>query len=133
MYKKMTSRRIKIVQNSTILLQAKVQIYLQIFDAVKCLRFVTEDILVLELLYHKRNHLITTVVDGSNCTSYWEGDSPECFFGNFEIFKNHEGDLSPKSPKPKMWLLFNHAKQFIVKLISFNSRQLRISERAITK
>ena len=30
---------------------------------------------------------------------------PEFIFENFEnfkIFKNHEGDLSPKSPKPNM-------------------------------
>ena len=38
---------------------------------------------------------------------------PECIFENFEkilnfkIFKNHEGDLSQKSPKPKIcyWLI----------------------------
>ena len=41
---------------------------------------------------------------------------PECIFENFEkilnfkIFKNHEGDLSQKSPKPKIWLLVNHTK-----------------------
>ena len=43
---------------------------------------------------------------------------PECIFekfilprqneGNFKIFKNHEGYLSPKSPEPNMWLLVNH-------------------------
>ena len=29
---------------------------------------------------------------------------------NFKIFQNHDGDLSPKSAKPKMWLLVNHTK-----------------------
>ena len=41
---------------------------------------------------------------------------PECIFENFEIarvkhnfkiFKNHEGNLSRKSPEPSMWLLVN--------------------------
>ena len=31
------------------------------------------------------------------------------FGGNFKFFKNHEGDLSQKSPEP-MWLLVNHTK-----------------------
>ena len=30
--------------------------------------------------------------------------------GNFNIFRNHEGDLSQKSPNPNMWLLVNHSK-----------------------
>ena len=30
--------------------------------------------------------------------------------GNFKIFKNQEGDLSPKSHEPNMWLLINHTK-----------------------
>ena len=29
---------------------------------------------------------------------------------NFEVFKNYEIDLSPKSPEPSMWLLVNHTK-----------------------
>ena len=39
---------------------------------------------------------------------------PECIFENagvkrnFKIFKNHEGNLSQKSPEPNMWLLVNH-------------------------
>ena len=32
---------------------------------------------------------------------------PDCIF---KILKNHEGDLSQKSPKPNMWLLVNHMK-----------------------
>ena len=28
----------------------------------------------------------------------------------FKIFKNDEGDLSQKLPKPKMWVLVNHTK-----------------------
>ena len=39
---------------------------------------------------------------------------PECVSENFEnfvhFFKNHEGDLSQKSPQPNMWLLINHTK-----------------------
>ena len=40
---------------------------------------------------------------------------PEFIFENFEIarvkfFKNHEGDLSQKSPETTMWLLVNHTK-----------------------
>ena len=59
---------------------------------------------------------------------------PECIFenfeivreneGNFKIFKNHEGDLFQKLPEPT---------HFALKLIHFNSGQLRISERVITK
>ena len=30
--------------------------------------------------------------------------------GNFKISKNHEGDISQKSPEPNMWLLDNHTK-----------------------
>ena len=57
---------------------------------------------------------------------------------NFKIFKNHEGDLSSTVkdlfPEPNMWLLVNHTKPTnTVQLISFNSGQLQISERAITK
>ena len=61
---------------------------------------------MLELLYPKRNHLIMTVVDSSFCTSnhmfgraIWD-KLPWCIF---EKFKNHEGDLSQKSPEPKLW------------------------------
>ena len=46
----------------------------------------------------------------------WD-EFPECIFENFEIarvnfkiFKNHEGDLFQKPPKPNMWLLVNHMK-----------------------
>ena len=28
--------------------------------------------------------------------------------GNFKNFKNHDGDLSHKSPESNMWLLVNH-------------------------
>ena len=35
---------------------------------------------------------------------------PECIFGNFEIFKNHEGKLCQKSPETNMWLLVNRTK-----------------------
>ena len=48
---------------------------------------------MLELLYHKGNHLITTVVDGSICTSnhmfgwaIWN-KLPKCIFENLEILK----------------------------------------------
>ena len=55
--------------------------------------------------------------------------------GNFKIFKNHEGDLSEKSPEPNMRQLVNHTKSTntVLKLVSFNNGQLQISERAITK
>ena len=43
---------------------------------------------------------------------------PECIFenfklhrqneGNFKIFKNREGYLSPKSPEPNMWSMAHH-------------------------
>ena len=48
--------------------------------------------------------------------------------GNFKIFRNHEGDLSPKSPEPSMWLLVNQSKptKTVLKLISFNSGQLTL-------
>ena len=29
---------------------------------------------------------------------------------NFKIFKNREGDLFKKLPKPNIWLLVNHTK-----------------------
>ena len=45
---------------------------------------------------------------------------PECIFenlklperneGNFKVFKNHEGNLSPKLPESNMWLLVNYTK-----------------------
>ena len=35
---------------------------------------------------------------------------PEWNEGNFKIFKNHEDDLSQKSPEPNTWLLVNHTK-----------------------
>ena len=31
-------------------------------------------------------------------------------WGQFQIFKNHEGDLSHKFLEPNMWLLINHTK-----------------------
>ena len=47
---------------------------------------------------------------------------PEWNEGNFKIFKNREGDLSPKSPQPSMWFTPNkEKKRFILKLIYFNS------------
>ena len=30
--------------------------------------------------------------------------------GQFQKFKNREGDLSKKMPEPNMWLLINHTK-----------------------
>ena len=39
---------------------------------------------------------------------FWEGNLKNEY--NFKIFKNHEGDLSQKSPEPDVWLLFNHTK-----------------------
>ena len=43
--------------------------------------------------------------------------------------------LSQELPKPSMWLLVNHTKpkHFVLNLLSFGSRQLQISQRAITK
>ena len=58
------------------------------------------------------------------------------YSGNFKTFKIHKSDLSQKSPKPSMWLLVNHTKtknEFVLKLISFNSGQLQVSEWAVTK
>ena len=53
---------------------------------------------------------------------------PEWNKGNFKIFRNHKGDLSPKSPEPSMWLLVNQSKptKTVLKLISFNSGQLTL-------
>ena len=74
----------------------------------------------------------------------WEKLS-ECIFANskfqnfqnqnFKIFKNYESDLSQKLPELRMWLLVNHTKStnFVLKLTSFNSGQLQIIEREITK
>ena len=45
-------------------------------------------------------------------SAIWDKFS-ECIFENFEIFKifkNHDGDLSQKSPETNMWLLVNHTK-----------------------
>ena len=57
---------------------------------------------------------------------------PESIFGNFggsKFSKITGGDLSPKSPEPNLWLLVNHTKpkNTVLKLISFNSRQLQNS------
>ena len=61
---------------------------------------------------------------------------PECIFENagvkrnFKIFKNHEGNLSQKSPEPNMWFTgqSHHTnKHFVLKLKYFNSGQLQIS------
>ena len=51
----------------------------------------------------------------------------ENIFGNFKIFKNQEGDLSPKSSSPNIWLLVNHTKltNTLLKLMSFNSGELQ--------
>ena len=62
---------------------------------------------------------------------------PECIFKNsklpewsedkFKIFKNQEGDLSQKLLESTKWLLVNYTKptkQFLLKLVSYNSRQL---------
>ena len=73
---------------------------------------------MFELLYHKHNHLVTTVAVFVLEIA--------CLGGRFGI--SHKGDLSQKSPEPKLWLLVNHTKHFLFKLISFNSRQLRIRE-----
>ena len=54
--------------------------------------------------------------------------------GNFKVFKNHDGDLSQKLLESNMWLLPNQSNNhFGLKLISFNSGQLQISEWAIRK
>ena len=82
---------------------------------------------MLELLYHKRNNLIMTVVDGSICTS------TRMFGREILKFSKITRLIYPKNPQTKMWLLFNHTKHFVLKLISFKSRQLATSERAITK
>ena len=52
---------------------------------------------------------------------------PECIFENFKfkIFKNHEDDLSQKSPEPNMWLLVNQTKP--------TNTALKLSERSIAK
>ena len=70
----------------------------------------------------------------------------ECIFENFEIagilkFSKITWILYPNNcpnqlPRPNMRLLVNHIKPtniLYLKLISFNSEQLQISERAITK
>ena len=53
--------------------------------------------------------------------------------GIFKIFKNHKGDLSQISPEPNVVTGQSHQtnKCFILKLISFNSRPLQISERPV--
>ena len=63
---------------------------------------------------------------------------PECIFENFEyfkIFKTHEADLSQNCPNQTCgyWLITPNQQNFILKLISFNNRQLQITEWAITK
>ena len=73
---------------------------------------------MLELLYHKRNNLIMTVVDGSICTS------TRMFGREILKFSKITRLIYPKNP---------HTKHFVLKLISFKSRQLATSERAITK
>ena len=46
----------------------------------------------------------------------------------FKDFQNQEGEF-----EPNMWLLVNQTKPtcFVLKLVSFNCRQLQIRERAI--
>ena len=73
---------------------------------------------MLELLYHKRNHLITTVVDGSIFTSnhifdraIWDIALANFWkIRKFNIFKNHEGDLSLKPPETENNFAKNLAK-----------------------
>ena len=43
---------------------------------------------------------------GINCPSAFL----KSFEKNFKRFKNHDGDLSQKSPEPNMWLLVNQTK-----------------------
>ena len=51
-----------------------------------------------------------------------------CPISFLKSFKNQEGDF-----EPNMWLLVNQTKPtcFVLKLVSFNCRQLQIRERAI--
>ena len=63
----------------------------------------------------------------------------ECIIENFEIANSETMAVSKFSTTTKViypkstWLLVKPKKQFLMKLIFFNSRQLQISERAITK
>ena len=47
------------------------------------------------------------------CLEEWLRDKlPECIFENSEkVFKNHEADLSQKTPEPNMLLLISDSKR----------------------
>ena len=51
---------------------------------------------------------------------------PQCIFKNFEVFKNHEGGLPPKSPETNMWLLVNHIE--LTKTFYWNWYLLRVGK-----
>ena len=63
----------------------------------------------------------------------------KCIFESSEISKCSKITrviYPQKSPKPNMWLLVNHNKtnkRFVLKLISFSSGQLQITQWAITE